>query len=34
MAMLVALVISSLIANSSASGAVILLAGALEDDTC
>ena len=34
MAMLVALAIPSLMANSSASGAVVLLAGALEDDTC
>ena len=33
-AMLVALAILSLIANSSASGAVVLLAGALEDDIC
>jgi len=34
MATLVALAIPSLITNSSASGAVVLLAGALEDDTC
>jgi len=34
MAMLVALVMPSLMANSSASGAVVLLAGALEDNTC
>jgi len=32
--MLVALAMPSLMANSSASGAVVLLAGALEDDTC
>ena len=32
--MLVALAMPSLIANSLASGAVVLLAGALEDDTC
>ena len=32
--MLVALAISSLIANSSASGAVVLLVRALENDTC
>jgi len=34
MAMLVALAIPSLMANSSASEAVVLLAGALEDDIC
>jgi len=34
MAMLVALVMPSPIENSSASGAVVLPAGALEDDTC
>ena len=34
MAMLVALAIPSLIANSSALEAVVLLAGTLEDDTC
>ena len=34
MAMLVALAISSLMANSSASKAVVLPAGALEDNTC
>jgi len=34
MAMLVALAMPSLMANSSASGAVVLPAGALEDDTC
>jgi len=34
MAMLVALVMPSLITNSSALGAVVLLAGALEDNTC
>jgi len=34
MAMLVALAMPSLMANSSASGAVVLLARALEDDTC
>jgi len=33
-AMLVALAMLSLMANSSASGAVVLPAGALEDDTC
>ena len=33
-AMLVALAMPSLIANSSPSGAVVLLAGALEDNTC
>jgi len=33
-AMLVALAMSSLMANSSALEAVVLLAGALEDDTC
>jgi len=34
MAMLVALAMPSLIVNSSASGAVVLPARALEDDTC
>ena len=34
MAMLVALAMSSLMANSSALGAVVLPAGALEDDIC
>ena len=34
MAMLVALAIPSLMANSSALGAVVLPAGALEDNTC
>ena len=34
MAMLVALAMPSLIANSSVSEAVVLLVGALEDDTC
>jgi len=34
MAMLVALAMPSLITDSSASGAVVLPAGALEDDTC
>ena len=33
-AMLVALAMLSLMANSSVSGAVVLPAGALEDDTC
>jgi len=33
MSILVALAISSLITNNSASGAVVLLAGALEDNT-
>jgi len=33
-AMLVALAMPSLMANSSASGAVVLLAGVLEDDIC
>jgi len=34
MAMLVALAIPSLMANSLALGAVVLLAGALKDNTC